>query len=263
MKTEILILDYNRQDELKLLLESLKENAKFDKDIVVLNNGGERYADAYKEQGLCDRVIHFDRGVGCGFGTIHLFAQCRTKYAFYVQVDHYLAYELNNNDIKDFVSLIEESGFFYVDVAGDQGHGNYSERAQFIKVEDYNRISKQGGGPGCWNHLKWTEECVQNYIKENELKYHSFYQSAWLGDKMVKLPPFIDNGKWSIRENPDGAIFKHRTDLKTVYCLNKPTQVYDYPPFSHAQWNIAINGDYPKEGMVPEGWRDSVFEFWK
>ena len=80
---------------------------------------------------------------------------------------------------------------------------------------------------------------------------------------MVKLPPFIDNGKWSVRENPDGAVFKHRTDLKTVYCLNKPMQVYDYPPFSKAQWAIAINGDYPKEGMVPDGWKDNVFECWK
>lgn len=263
MKTEILILDYNREEELKLLLESLKENAKFDKDIVVLNNGGERYADTYKKQGLCDRVIHFDRGVGCGFGTIHLFAQCRTKYAFYVQVDHYLAYELNNNDIKDFVSHIEEGGFFYVDVAGDQGHGNYSERAQFIKVEDYNRISKQGGGPGCWNHLKWTEECVQNYIKENELKYLSFNQTIWTGKSLHKLPPFIDNGKWSVRENPDGSQWIHRTDKKEVKCLKKPTEVYSFPPFNQAQWNIAINGDYPKEGMVPEGWKDNVFEFWK
>jgi len=51
--TEILILDFNRPEELKTLLESIQANAKFEKDVIVLNNGGERYADQYKEEGLC------------------------------------------------------------------------------------------------------------------------------------------------------------------------------------------------------------------
>lgn len=261
--TEILILDFNRPEELKTLLESIQANAKFEKDVIVLNNGGERYADQYKEEGLCDRVIHFDRGVGCGFGTIHLFAQCKTKYAFYVQVDHVLAYELNENDIFSFKDLIDRAGYFYVDVAGDQGRGSFSERASFFKVENYNKVAKSGGGPGNWDHIKWTEECMQDYMRENELKFFSFYQSAWTGDKMYKLPPFIDVGKWSVRENPCGGSFKHRTDTKVVYCLKKPKERFTYPPFSEKQWEIAINGDYPEEGMVPDGWKDNVFTVWE
>lgn len=258
MKTEILILDYNRPEELKLLLESLRENAKFDKDIVVLNNGGDRYADEYKEQGLCDRVIHFDRGVGCGFGTIHLFAQCRTKYAFYIQVDHFLAYELNDRDINWFKESIEQGGHFYVDVAGDQGRGKYSERAQFFKVEDYNKISKQGGGPGCWNHLKWTEECIQDYMKENELKYHSFYQSAWLGDKMVKLPPFIDNGKWSVRENQSGSRFRHSTDEKRLWIEVAPKEKETWPDVSDEDWDLILSGKF-QNGSIPSSWKKNSF----
>lgn len=252
MKIEILILDYNRPEELKLLLESLRENAKFDKDVVVLNNGGNRYADEYKEQGLCDRVIHFDRGVGCGFGTIHLFAQCRTEYAFYIQVDHYLAYELNDRDIDGFVEKIDKEGYFYVDVAGDQGHGSASERASFFNVFDYMSMERVGGGPGCWNHLKWTEESLQDHMRDRGLKYYSFYQSAWLGDRMVKLPPFIDNGKWSVRENADGSQWRHKPSTKELWLIKGPVMSrFTYPKFTDLEWDKVIETQ-EWNGVIPE-----------
>lgn len=262
MPTEILILDFNREEELATLLKSLKEKALFDKKVVVLNNGGERYADKYKEEGLIDKVIHNPINVGCGMGTIQLFAQCESEFAFYIQCDHLLACEITENEIQEWKSLIDSYGYFYVDLSGNQGQGNYSERGQFFKKENYFKAPLECGGPGPFDHFKWTEECMQDYIKNNDLKFHSEYCLGTHNGQIFRSPIFLDNGKWSVRENPDGGQFKHRTDTKVVQILKRPKEKFSFPPFSDEQWELAINGNYPKEGLVPDGWKDNVFKCW-
>jgi len=255
--TEILILDYNRPNELKNLLNSLKENALFEKKIVVLNNGGDKYADKFLKEGLCDRVINNSINIGCGAGTVQLFSQCQSEFAFYIQVDHLLQMQLTQKHIDFFTEKIVFENNYYIDLAGNQGHGNYSERAQFIRRSDYLIAQKDFGGPGPLDNLKWTEESVQDYMKEQGLKFFSFYP---VPNQLI--PPFRDCGWDSARENPDGSKWLHNPDTKLLKCLNPPTEIFTFPPLDEEEWEMAINGLWPEGGQVPKQWKGSEFEVW-
>lgn len=263
---EYLILDYEREEEARLLLESIEKYSKFDYTVTFLSNGGDQtYAKKLKEEGLIDKLILNQVNTGSGGGTVQLFAQCETKYAFYIQVDHILAAELNREHINAFIDLVENQGYCYVDLAGDQCHGVYSERAQFINTEFYNSIPKSVGGAGPWHEMPWTEEYVQNYIKDNNLKYKSVYFEGdsrhQLGEK-TKLPVFLNNGKWSYRSNLDGSLWKHKTDTGELWMIKKPTQKFVYPNFTDEEWESAFRGDWP-DGKIPEKNEPHSFVHWK
>jgi hypothetical protein len=256
---EYLILDYNRPEEAKKLLDSIKSNSKFEYKITYLDNGSsEKYAEHLKNQGLIDNLIVNKKNNGCGAGSIQLFAQSFADYAFYVQVDQLQLGIIDSNFIESMVKLIENDGYSYIDLAGDQGHGNYSERAQFISPAFYNSIPKSIGGPGPWSEIKWTEECIQNYIKNNNLKYKSIY----INHSGRNYPIFADCGKWSVRQEKDGTIWKHRTDTKTVSIVSGDVRMkHKYYPFSEDQWKeILITKKC--DNIVPEGWNQHVFRCW-
>ena len=145
---EYLILDYNRAAEAKVLLESIKELSDFEYSISYLSNGGEQeYVKDLRKQGLIDNLILNKRNVGCGAGTIQLFAQCRTKYAFYIQVDHAQQYPLTQKTIDYFIERLESGESHCLGLSGDQARNRkYSERAHFINVAFYNSIPKSIGG---------------------------------------------------------------------------------------------------------------------
>lgn len=251
--TEILILDFNREDELKTLLDSIKYFANFEKRVVVLNNGGERYADKYKDKGLIDEVIHNRVNIGCGAATVQLFAQCRSDYAFYIQVDHELQYELTEEHIKLFKdSLTKNNQIFYVDLNGDQGHGKYSERAQFINRNKYLSAPISFGGPGPLEDLLWSEESIQNYMAENNLTFASF--------NIRGIPPFKDCGKRSVRTNPDGSIWSHEPDTKRLWLKQGPIkEKFSYPKFTDSEWEEVIKNQSWPDGNIPEKEKDHSF----
>jgi len=258
-KIEYLILDYDRPDEAERLLNSIKTHSKFEYKLTYLDNGSsEKYSKAFKDKGLIDNLIINEINSGCGAGTIQLFAQSFADYAIYVQVDHMLHVDIDEKLICAMASFIEEKGYSYVDLAGNQGHGRYSERAQFISPAFYNSIPKSIGGPGPWSDIKWTEECVQEFMKSNDCKFKSIYNYREYGD----LPIFLDCGKWSVRQDKFGVIWRHRTDTKEVNSISgEVNQEYSYYPFSKEQW-YQILKDKKCYNMVPEGWKNSVFKCW-
>jgi len=253
---EILILDFNRPTELKSLLLSLKEKALFDKKVVVLNNGGDRYADKFLEEGLCDKVINNRVGIGCGGGSVQLFAQCESEFAFYVQVDHELQLILEKKHIDHFKNAIQE-GDLYVDVAGDQGQGKFSERPFFIKKSDYLKIPISFGGPGPLEDLKWSEESIQDYMEKENCFFYSYHETH-----LGVYPPFKDCGWSSVRENPDGSRWHHQPDTKVLKCLKPPKETFTFPPLNEEEWNIAIAGQWPTLGKIPKEWEAHSFEYW-
>jgi len=237
-----LLLDYNRPEEARLCLESIKKNCSEIKyKVYFLDNGSdENYARKFLDEGLIDHLIQNKKNNGCGFGTIQLFQACDTEYAFYVQVDQYMISELLPRDIDDFRRALEDEKVGHIDVAGNQGNGVYSERALFTSVSFYNSIPKEGGGPGPYCHLKWSEESVQDHYKDNEIHF--------LTTPLI----FKNNGKWSERQGICGAKYRHRTDTKQLWMLSPPSVKYDYPNFSDREWDEVLKTGTWIGGKIPE-----------
>jgi len=254
MTSSILILDHNQKEESKSLLESIKTNALFDKKVYFLANGNtEDYAYDFYKDGLIDVLISNKENNGCGFGTMQLFKSCDTEYAFYIQCDQIFAAKIDQKQIDNFIYIIENNEqVSYIDLAGDQGHGNYSERGQFINVDFYNSIEKEGGGPGPFHHLEWTESSVQNFLQEKGLGYVS-----------VKPPIIGDVGKWAVRQNPDGSKWKHRTDTKELWMVLPPTEKYVYPKFTEEEWEEVLSTKKWEDGKIPSSEIEHSFTCWK
>lgn len=249
---EFLLLDFYRPEETKLCVKSIRSNTSFDYKIRLLHNGpAEEYHGDLLESGLINYLHTNDANLGCGMGTMQLFAYCKTKYAFYVQVDQILRSKITQDSIDFFIKYIEKNDRVkYVDLAGNQGHGQYSERAAFVPVDWYNNIRKSPGGPGPLSHITWTEQCVQEHMREKVETFASTHL-------------FLDNGKFSVRSNPDGSIWRHRTDQKTLWCIKKPNEKYVYPKLNDDEWKEAIAGNWPKEGKIPEKQKKDSFIAWK
>ena len=250
---EYLILDYQRPQEAKNLLESIKANSHFDYEVTYLSNGGDQtYVKDFKKKGLINNLILNPRNVGCGAGTIQLFSNCQSEYAFYIQVDHILSQPITSDGITQFTSLIKDQGFSCVDLAGNQGNprGTYSERAQFINVEFYNSIPKSIGGPGPWNSIRWTEKCIQDYFSDNDLK-------------IAHLSPviFSDAGKWSVRSNPDGSEWRQRSDTKQLWMIKPPSQKFSWPKFTEEEWDRVIKTKKWKAGDIPSKLKNTEHSF--
>ncbi len=255
-KTSILILDFNRKDEGRALLESLKKFANFNKDIVYMCNGGDsQYAYDFYKDGLIDTLIIKKHGDGGGFGQTDLFRYCKTKYAFFIQVDHELTDEINEYTINHFIQLLN-NGYKCIDLNGDQSNrGAWTDRAHFIDVEFFNNLGPfPNFGPGL-DDGKWNEQHLQEKFKDNNYKIAHIHQ-------VIGKALFRDCGKWSVRQAGDG-LYRHRCDTKMLFVMNKPSYITEvYPPFNATEWEEAISGNWPKEGKIPEKWKNNSFIVW-
>lgn len=251
-QVSILILDFNRPEEGKTLLLSLRKFANFNKEIIYMCNGGESdYAHSFYKEGLIDTLIVKRNGRGGGWGQTDLFKSCNNKYAIFLQVDHALIQYLSQQTIDTCIKALND-GFKCIDLNGDQsGRGIWTDRAHLINVDFFNSLGPfPNFGPGLDNG-KWNEQHLQEKFKEN-------------GYRIAHIKPtfFLDAGKWSVRQAGNG-LFKHRCDLKTLYVLKQPTYKTEvYPPLNEAEWGEVLSGNWPKEGKIPEQWKEHSFKFW-
>jgi hypothetical protein len=186
-----LVLNYNRPKETELCLKSIKQFTKFNHEVVLLNNGGEDHAAIFSffNQGLIDKLILRKKNSGCGLGTRELFNDFNldNNYVVYVQCDQFMVRDFTIEELNSYKEALEQNKIAgHVDLAGNQGNGRYSERAHLTSKKFYNSIPNSKGGPGPFANELWTEEAVQNFYKENNLKFF-----------VTKLL-FADNGKISI-----------------------------------------------------------------
>lgn len=258
MKVSILVLDYNRPEESELCLVSLRQNCHFDNEIVFLSNGGyQDYTFQFYKNGLIDKLILRKENSGCGLGTRELFNNFDlvSEYVIYCQCDQFLNRAIEADEVAEWVKIIEDENntIKYVDLAGNQGHGVYSERAHFINKYFYNKIPNTIGGPGKHSAEVWTEESVQKYFKENN---YSFYT--------VSPIPFIDNGKVSRREYPCGGELVQFTDTKQVFITRPIKQKVDFPniKLTDEEWISILNGEW-ENGTVPELQKKDSFVVWE
>lgn len=258
-RVSIAILDYNRKNEAIKLLESIKTHAKFDHEIVYLSNGGAQdYVLDFYKNGQIDKLILNKNGNGCGLGTRQLFQSCMSDWVIYVQVDQFLYRELNEIHISQMIdALSKNKEAFYVDLANNQGQGRFSERAGFFDRKRYlsmPRINEIVGGPGPFADKQWTENYVQEYMKESGLTFFTGPECFF----------FADNGKWSHRHYPCGGETLHSTDQKVLRIIKSLKRKYNFPNLNlnDAEWSEVLSGAWPIEGKIPEADKAHSFHVW-
>jgi hypothetical protein len=251
------LLDYNRPAESELCIKSIKEYCRFSHDIVYFSNGGnQNHAVKFYSDGLIDKLILKKENNGCGFGTYDLYSAVTTPYTIYVQVDQFLAREFYWEELMTLIeSIEEEGGVLTIALAGDQGRGRYSERANICKTEFYLDFMKNciGGGPGPFQEYKYTEQEFQERMEANpEKASYKVYANQLFGD----------NGVFSIRELDNGDITRHRCDTKVLQFLKGPKVKHEWPELTNEEWDEALAGNWPKEGKIPANWLQHSFLAW-
>ena len=240
----VLVLSYGKGYETDQCLISIKNFVQVPHKTILLANGNTHQTDdlylmwpTYATDKYWDinTIILNQKNNGCGYGTSQLFHTADTKYCITIQNDclfsSYYTPELHAYLIEQL-----ENGVFCIDLAGNQGQGKYSERAVLWKRERWLAIEDMpNGGPGPFAHLKWNEEHIQDYIKDNGLNYCSLEQ------RLV-----ADNGKYTVRENPDGSVWKQRTDTKELRLLKGPvTSTNIYPSLTESEWSLVMGNPWP------------------
>lgn len=258
-KASYAILDYSRPAQARILLESIKKYSKIDAPIIYLVNGAKKseefeYALEFYRAGLIDELIILKQGLGGGLGHCDLFRWCRTPYLFFLQVDHELIQEIDPDTLDFFVNLIELDDYKYVDLAGNQGQGKYSDRANFWRVSDFNELNvadNAGGGPGIFTANRWNENYLQEKFKEND----------W---KIAHLNPifFKDCGKESVREYADGGKTLHFTDTKELFILNPLKEKNEWLNLESWEWVLVLENKWPP-GQIPVRDVPHSFKYWE
>lgn len=255
-KISYLVLDYMRPKESQLCLSSLKENTKFECPIIYLSNGGQQdYVWDFYKQGVIDQLILNKENSGLGFGTTDLFNICKSEYAIYVQNDQFLGREYTEEELDKQIQLIKTGiSTVSISLAGDQCQGKFSERAFLINTQGYNSIpNKPNGGAGPYHHIEWNEGFIQKYYQANYLQHYIWPE-----------PLFGNNGAYAFRQNPDGSMWRHRTDLKTLELVSGPVkEAYIYPKFTDDEWKeVLATQAWPKD-QIPEQEKKDSFRVWR
>lgn len=252
----IVILDFNRPKESELLLHSLKLNVKFDNEIIYVSNGGEQsYIQESYKNGQIDILLLCRDNLGTGIGTKRGFQAASGDYIMYVQVDQWLARPIDQDQINQMIEFLEKHPeCFYIDLAGNQGNGNPSERALFINRKKYLDIPDLEfayGGPGPFAHIAWSEKGLQDYMEREKLVFASAGRI------------FYDNGKDSVRDYPCGGQIKQETDTKKLYILKPIKERVNFPnlKLTDEEWNQILSGKWIN-GTVPELHKGSSFVAW-
>lgn len=248
-----LVLDYCKEEETLTCLRSIREHAKFPHKIVLLDNGSsEIYPWQFYRNGLCDILISKNKNDGGGFGQTDLFRYCDTPYAYFIQQDQILIKDITEEINNKFIELLE-NGYHQVDLAGDQsGRDVWSDRAHVIKTDFFNSLAPFGnGGPGPAHHLLWNEKYLQDVFEKNNYR-------------IARVPLFFrDNGKLSIRTNPDGSEWEIRPDTKQVRLISGPVkEKYVFPEFSGSEWDFILKEQNWPEWNIPENLKKHSFRVW-
>lgn len=249
----ILVLDFTKPKESYLCLESIRKHVKVPHKIYFLSNGtpiSSDYPYRYFVDGLIDYLMWSKKGSGCGCGIQELYRICDTPYAVLMQNDQIWYRDFEEGEFLYITSLLGDK-YKCIGLAGDLNQGKYSERASICKTEDYLAIpNKPPGGPGIYDRSQmWTEEHVGN--QGEKFKFG------------VYPKPFVaDLGKYTVREFPDSAVLKWRTDTGELTVVNPPTQHHpEYKDFLPEEWDDMINGKW-EPGRIPQKWQQNSFDFW-
>ncbi len=258
-----LCLDFQKEMETRLCLESIKFRTKFPHYVIYLHNGPSNYAHKIYQDGLCDQLIQTKENGGLGVGTKQLFQACPSEYAFLLQNDQFLHRDFSEDEFNTIAGTLGEmeprTGEYIssVSLAGSPcGLGIYSERGHIIMTKTYkfleNTVPLSHYGAGPWHNGIWREEQIQKKYKE----------SGWIHYEWPNLL-VADNGRRAIRQNPDGSIWEHFPDTKALKLVKGPIKErFVYPKFSDREWeNVLATQQWPA-GAIPELEQKDSFRVW-
>ena len=172
-----------------------------------------------------------------------------TPYTLFVQQDQVLAHEINDGAFDWMLSKLA-NGYKAVDLAGDQGHGAWSDRAHLISTDFFNSLSPfPNGGPGR-DEVRWNENYLQEVFRRPENKIFHVQEPLF----------FRDAGVWSVRKVNDGIV-RMRTDTKQVWWEKLPTSRYVFPQLSDDEWAATLFGAWVG-GTIPEAYKAHSFNCW-
>lgn len=249
-----LVLDYNKPEESRACLRSIRAFSRFRHQIIFLSNGGRQdYVLDFYREGLIDRLILNRENNGLGYGTTDLFRFCDTPHAIYFQNDQLLTAPLEQELIDGLILRLQNDPHVRaIGLAGYPcGESVYSERAHLINVAFYNSIpGKPNGGCGPHYDKPYNEGHVQGFFRDRGFTM------------LAGHPPFVeDKGKWSVRELPCGGISRHRTDTRQLWWDALPREPYLFPNLSPEEWRISIQGLWPP-GAIPAADLPHSFTRW-
>ena len=249
----VLVLDFNKEFETRLCLNSIKKYLKVPHKVILLDNGAaEDYCWQIYKEDLCDVLISKKRGGGGGYGQTDLIRFCDTIFFLFVQNDQYLQYPIDENTFDQFKNLLD-NGYSCVDLNGDQsGRGAWTDRAHLMKTEVFNSLGPfPNGGPGEFHGQRWNENYLQEVFETRGLKI------AHINPKF-----FQDFGIYSLRDMGEGGVFLHRTDTKQCFVIVPPkVRNFCYPNVTNEEFNIMRDGLW-EDGRIPKKEKIHSFNCW-
>ena len=259
----IVVLDFLKEDETRICLESIKRHVKFPIKVIYYHNGnGAEYPYKFFKEGLCDILIQTKKNEGLGVGTRDTFNAVFSPYVISLQNDQFIGRDFTEDEFLVLKETLNKGSvnnlkIGSISLAGPVcGENIYSERAHFISTTQYSfmeatiPLGHYGAGP--YHDGEWREAQIQNFYKKNQIIHYT----GW--PQLV-----VDNGRSAKRQNPDGSLWEHRPDTKEIRLISGPvTQRNIYPYFTPEEWDYVLTNQSWPEWAIPEKEKPHSFHVW-
>lgn len=260
----LVVLDFDKPVEARLLLESIKCHVKFDHRVIYLHNGPSDYAYQFYRDDLCDTFIQTRANQGLGLGTRDTFRASTSQFTISIQNDQILREDYTEVEFHSHLRLLGTevqlkdgpSRIASVSLAGAPcGEGIYSERAHLIDTEFYQQMERNGlpyHGAGPFHDGEWREAAIQRIYLQNRFIHATHVR-----------PLVIDNGATARRENPDGSQWLHYPDTKQLWLKRGPVKErFIYPKLNDEEWASVLAIQSWPDGQIPANEVKDSFHVW-
>ena len=258
------VLDFAKPIESRICLESIKRHVKVAHKVVFCDNGsGEDYPISFVREGLVDQLIVNQGSMGLGLGTRDIMNASFSPYTLMMQNDQLFSRDLTQADFDALTSQLgkEINGkkIASINLAGKIAPANhYSERSHIVFTTFYKQMERNGelgyAGAGPYHHAgPWREASIQAIYAAQGLIHWTPPTTPWVSD----------NGVFAVRDEAQGGIFLHRTDLKKCWVIVPPIGPKNplYPKMTDAEFELAKKGEWV-DGAIPEQEIADSFDCW-
>lgn len=260
----IVILDFIKEEETRICLESIKRHVKFPVKVIYYHNGnGADYPYKFFKEGLCDTLIQTQKNEGLGIGTRDTMNAVFSPYTISLQCDQFIGRDFTYEEFSALKGALERNIdgskiVMSISLAGPVCSTNiYSERCYIIKTDFYKwmevnlPLGYAGAGP-YHSAGDWREATIQKYYKKTAYVH------------FTEWPPLVvDNGRRAKRENPDGSLWEHFPDTKALRLIRGPVkEKYVYPYFTDQEWELVLKDQKWEDWKIPEKEKPHSFHVW-